>query len=152
MPAGSQSFAAIDLYKTVIEKDSAKLSFDIRWQDGFGHPLLSVQQQNNSVYYWLYTHIDPAWNELPWSDNFPGLLYQLMYAHENKDILASAADKTIIDSTQVMPVLQPAKEAGGKPAIFIETKLADFFWMAALILFFAERCLSFYHRKIIANG
>jgi hypothetical protein len=44
------------------------------------------------------------------------------------------------------------KEAGSGSAVFIETKLASVCWIAAFILFFAERCLSFYHRKTSANG
>ena len=152
LPAGNFSFDAVKLYSSIIEKDTAEKFAAIRWKDGFGQPVLTVQQKDNSNYYCLYTHIDPAWNEMPWSDNFPQLLYELIYADAPGDVLATAADKTIIDSSQVLPVIIKEKEAGPKPILFTETKLAGFFWLLAFILFFAERCLSFYHRKIMENG
>jgi hypothetical protein len=152
LPAGKLSFDAIDLYTSVIEKDTAIFFSDTRWKDGFGRPLLVVQEKNNTTYYWLYTHIDPAWNELPWSDNFPQLLYELLYTGHKQEVLADNTDKTIIDTNQVLPVLMTEKEAGWGSAVYIETKLASICWIAAFILFFAERCLSFYHRKTSANG
>ncbi|HTE11879.1 MAG TPA: BatA domain-containing protein [Chitinophagaceae bacterium] len=152
LPAGRSSFDAAKLYVSIIEKDSTRKFSDILWKDGFGHPLLAVQEKNNKANYWLYTHIDPAWNELPWSDNFPQLLYKLIYANRDKEISAGITDNTIIDSSQLLPVIMPKKDAGIKPAVFTETKLAGICWLIAFILFFGERCLSFYHRKITANG
>ncbi|MEO5683374.1 MAG: BatA domain-containing protein [Chitinophagaceae bacterium] len=151
LPAGKWSFAAVSLYKSVIAPDTLPRFFDTGWNDGFGHPLLTVQLEPNKANYKLYTHFDPAWNELPWSESFPELLYQLLYAgHEQ--VKVAAADNTIIDSTQLMPVLVAEKEAGPKPTLFAETKLTFLFWVMAFVLFFAERCLSFYHRKKSANG
>jgi Aerotolerance regulator N-terminal len=152
LPAGEMSFTAIEMYQSVIEKDSAKQLFNIRWRDGFGNPLLSVQQENNTAYYWLYTHIDPNWNELPWSDNFPAILYKLLYTDRAREISADAADKTIIDSSQLMPVVMLSKEAGIKRDLFTETKMSGICWIIAFVLFFAERSLSFYQRKINTNG
>lgn len=152
LPAREGSFAGIDLYKSIIEKDSAKKLFDTRWQDGFGQSLLSEQQRNNTVYYYLYTHFDPSWNELPWSDNFPAILYQLLYAGRPHEVLGGITDKTIIDPLQSTPVVLPAHEAAIKPAIFAETTLSGIFWVLSFLLFFAERSLSFYHRKKIDNG
>jgi hypothetical protein len=149
LPAAKNAFSAIDLYRSVIEKDSAKLLLDLYWKDGFGYPLLTTEQQQNATYYWLYTHIDPAWNELPWSDNFPQLLYELLY--EKQKMPAAGNAVAIIDSAQLVPLLVPAKEAGLKPAIFTETKLEGFFWWLVFLLFFAERLLSFYHRKTSGN-
>jgi hypothetical protein len=152
LPAMEQTFAAVSLYQSIIENDAAKQSFSTCWQDGFGHTLLSVQQEHNTAFYWLYTHIDPAWNDLPWSDNFPAILFKLLYTGRVQDVWAGAPDKTIIDSSQSMPILLSSGEAAPKPAIFTETKLAGICWLLAFLLFFAERCLSFYHLKSNANG
>ena len=152
LPAVEPSFAAVDLYRSIIEKDSAKLFFDARWQDGYGHPILSVQQQNNTAYYWLYTHIDPAWNDLPWSDNFPTILYQLLYKDHLSEVWSDTTDKTIIDPVQAMPGTISSKAPGIKPPIFVATKLAGLCWLMAFILFFAERSLSFYHLKKNTDG
>lgn len=152
LPAVEPSFAAVDLYRSIVEKDSAKLFFDARWQDGYGHPILSVQQQNNSACYWLYTHIDPAWNDLPWSDNFPTILYQLLYKDHLPKTWSDTTDKTIIDHVQAMPDTMTSIELGIKPAIFVATKLAGLCWLMAFVLFFAERSLSFYHLKKNTDG
>jgi hypothetical protein len=151
LPAGNLSFTAIDLYTYIIEKDPAQQFQDIHWKDGYGHPLLTAQRLNNTTYYRLYTHINPAWNELPWSDNFPILLYELMFGGHHAAVLGGATDKTIIDPEQVMPVIINEKGASPRPAIFTEIKLAGVFWLTAFILFFAERCLSFYRRKTDAH-
>ena len=150
LPAGNSSFDPVELYSSIVEKDTAKQFLTVDWEDGFGRPLLAMEEKNNSSYYWLYTHIDPAWNELPWSNGFPQMLFGLMYANGNDP--AAHTGTTIIDSSQLMPVLLNEKQVRPKPALFSETKLADFFWLMAFVLFVAERCLSFYQRKTVANG
>ena len=152
LPGTGFSFDAIPLYSSITEKDSTKEFAAVNWEDGFGHPLLAVEKTNSKNYYWLYTHIDPAWNEFPWSNSFPPLLYQLLYADSYHNALSGSAHRAIIDSSQLMPVLLTGKEAGSKPILFEETKLAGIFWLAAWLLFFGERCLSFYHRKMMTNG
>ena len=147
LPADAASFNPVDLYSSVPEKDSSKIFSAVCWKDGFGRPLLATERKSNILYYWLYTHFDPAWNELPWSDNFPQILYTLLYNGHQQPALADASDKTIIDSTQLMPVMTSEKEAGAKPVLFTSTPLHSVFWLLALILFFAERNLSFYYRK-----
>lgn len=149
LPAGQDIFAPVDLYTAVIEKDTAAQKQQLLWKDGYGHSILTRQQENNTAYYWLYTHIDPKWNELAWSDNFPQLLFQLLYEKQSQ---SSAGNRlAVIDSTQLMPLLVPASEAVSKPAIFNETPLDNVFWLTAFLLFFAERLLSFHHRKITRN-
>ncbi len=153
LPAtGNAAFTAVALYKSIIEIDSSQPFFTACWQDGFGHPLLTVQQQDDCLYYRLYTHFDPSWNELPWSDDFPAMLYKLLYADPLPVHAAEAADRMIIDSTQLLPVAVNEKEAGKKPAVVSETRLGTFCWLIVFVLFFAERCLSFYHRKTTADG
>ncbi len=150
LPAAQDFFSPVDLYTAVLENDAAKQQRQLLWKDGYGNPMLTRQQEDNAQYYWLYTHIDPKWNELPWSDNFPQLLFQLLY--EKQPQQSAGKRFAIIDSTQLMPLHVPASEAVSKPAIFSETKLDSLFWLTAFLLFFAERVLSFYHRKITGNG
>ena len=150
LPAGNSSFDAVELYSSIVEKDTARQFLTLYWQDGFGRPLLAMEEKNNTSYYWLYTHIDPAWNELPWSNGFPQMLSGIMFANVNA--LATRTGKTIIDSTQLMPVLSNEKDMRSKPALFSETKLAGVFWLVAFVLLVAERCLSFYQRKKVTNG
>ena len=150
LPNNKLMFDAVDLYKSIPEKDTADKSAAVLWKDGFGRSLLTAVQAPNATYYRLYTHFDPAWNELPWSDNFPQILYSLLYEADTKSTAEEAA--MAIDSSQLMPLRSTTKEAAVKPIIFTETKLSGLFWIAILLLFFAERLLSFYHRKTTGNG
>jgi len=151
-PATKASFDAIALYAAVVEKDTDGNAASVYWKDGFGHPLLTVEQKGNSNYYLLYTHIDPAWNELPWSNAFPQILYELLYAKDARDNFDSASDKTMIDSSQLVPLVLNEKETGIKPLLIATTNLSGSFWLLAFLLFFSERWLSFYHRKLVSNG
>jgi hypothetical protein len=150
LPNGKLLFDAVDLYKSVQENDTVDKLSAVRWKDGYGRPLLTAVQKSNTTYYRLYSHFDPAWNELPWSDNFPQILYSLLYDADNKSTAENAA--TPVDSSQLIPLLNTAKEAAVKPIIFTETNLSEPFWIAILLLFFAERLLSFHHRKTTGNG
>ncbi len=152
LPAENASFNAVDMYASVIDNSNSEKFTTVFWKDGFGRPLLATEEKDNTRFYWLYTHVDPAWNELPWSDNFPQLLYTLLYSDNKQSNTEDYADGTIIDSTQLVPAVAAAKEAGIKPTLFSITPLNSLFWLLSFVLFFAERLLSFYHRKSTTHG
>ena len=152
LPAAAASFDAVNLYQSIVENNTADKAAVTYWKDGFGHPILTSQKKDSIDWYLLYTHIDPAWNELPWSDNFPQLLYQLMFTGKTQQARAVVEDRSIIDNSQLLPVLQAKKKSQAKALQFIETDLSGVCWLVAFALFFAERCLSFYQRKQNANG
>ena len=149
LPGHSPAFAPIALYRFIAEQDTASFVTGTRWKNGFGNPVLSVQRKDNVNHYTLFTHLDPAWTDLPWSEDFPWMLYQLLYEDINA---TTAVDNTIIDSLQAMPVVLLPKEAKTVTAVFNETRLAGFCWLLAFGLLFAERALSFYHHKKQADG
>jgi len=148
LPADGSLFAAVGVNKLIIERDSIEQLPEVRWQDGFGHPVLTAQQQAGRTLYALYTHINPDWNELPWSDNFPAILYTLVYPNS----AAATFDKALIDPAQAMPLMQSSKENNAKPALSAVTQLSAVCWLIAFILLFAERSLSFYYSKSKTNG
>jgi hypothetical protein len=152
LPAGEALFTPVDVNNLVIEKDSAEQLYDVRWQDGFGHPVLTVQQQAGQTRYKLYTHINPAWTELPWSDNFPSVLYGLLYPDQATKSFRDRENKTMIDPVQAMPLMRSSKEDNTKPGSYTVTALAGVCWLVVFVLFFAERSLSFYYAKTKANG
>lgn len=100
------------------------------WPDSYGNPLLAKDQ--------LYTHFNPAWNELPWSGELPEKLLELLYP--------AAADKQhdrrSIDTRQLV---LPARAVAVKPVVIPqqETPLEKITWTALLLVFCAERYLSF---------
>jgi Aerotolerance regulator N-terminal len=144
-PAG-----AIDLYRSVKANDSISTGNKILWQDGFGNPLLACNKQDGAAYYSLYTHIDPAWNELPWSDNFPAWLFTWLYGKEAGLSLADTASTAVIDSSQLLQLQQPAG-ATTRAASFKTVPLQYLGWLMAVLLFFAERWVSFYQQKAKRN-
>jgi hypothetical protein len=116
----------IRVFRRLPVKDTA----GAQWTDSYGEPLLAKDL--------LYTHFNPAWNELPWSGEFPEKLLELM--------LPAAAgkqhDRRRIDARQLV---LPAQQAAAKPATAPqqETPLAKTAWIALLLVFCAERYLSF---------
>jgi len=152
LPVGTASFNPVELFASIPEIGEGKNFSEVYWKDGYGRPLLVSEQASHIVYYRLYTHIDPKWNDLPWSGSFPQIIYALLYERNNQLSLPETAGNTIIDSSQLKPAAITEKEAGPKPILFAEIKLNSLFWLLAMLLFFAERCLSFYHRRNTANG
>ncbi|MFT3932428.1 MAG: BatA domain-containing protein [Chitinophagaceae bacterium] len=142
LDAEGSAFDPLRLYKIVKDTNTAITTSFTKWRDGFGQPLLTLTKEDNNNNYKLFTHVNPSWNELPWSSSFPQLLYQLMY----KDA-GIKTDNTIIDSTQMLPVIVPEKNATAKHVSFKIINLTEICWLLAFLFFVAERLLSFYQSK-----
>ncbi|MGN7818874.1 BatA domain-containing protein [Chitinophaga sp. 22536] len=99
------------------------------WRDSYGNPLLTKDN--------LYTHIDPTWNELPWSGEFPEKLLELMLPATWE----KQHDRRSIDTRQLT---LPAPAAAVKPAVLPqqETSLEKTVWIILLLAFCVERYLS----------
>lgn len=145
-------FSPAGINKLIAAKDSFSQGYSSCWQDGFGHPVLTVQRRAGQNRYQLYTHISPEWNELPWSDNFPSILYGLLYPRSLSKTVGKEAGNTIIDYAQAMPLIRGPKDHEAKPVTYNTTPLADLCWLIAFILLLAERSLSYYYFKAGANG
>jgi hypothetical protein len=143
--------AFIRLYKSVAV-DSNNHSSEKKWTDGFGNSILTKETSDSSNQYKLYTHFDPTWNELVWSDNFPAIMYNLILNDSITDITANANDNRIIDQDQLMPssISYPVKKQN--VTSFTEINLSSLSWLLVLLLFFAERIVSFQNSKMTTNG
>ena len=108
------------------------------WNDGFGRPILSLEQTSGNRIYHFYSHFDPEWNGLVWNPRFPVLLEELMTGPPPSDSAASIAgnraaafrdpasfafDRRVLDPEQIQPELIPditdhaAGEAAGMSAV-----------------------------------
>jgi len=108
------------------------------WNDGFGRPILSLEQASGNRIYHFYSHFDPEWNGLVWNPRFPVLLEELMTGPALSDRAASIAgdraaasrdpasfafDRRVLDPEQIQPELIPditdhaAGEAAGMSAV-----------------------------------
>lgn len=114
----------------VFQRLPVKDTIGALWPDSYGHPLLTKDQ--------LYTHIDPAWNELPWSGEFPEKLLELMFPatpEKQRDHRSIDARQLVLPQhiAAITPVALPQQE----------TSLEKTFWIILFLIFCAERYLSF---------
>lgn len=110
------------------------------WEDGFGSPVLTVKKTGQSADYAFYSRLDPSWSDLPWREEFPGYLHDLLFKKSDSTL----QDKDLRATSQLQPYLQLSSPVKKKPAI-IEEPLDRLFWLLAIGIFSLERILS--HRK-----
>ena len=141
------TFEAIPLYFVSNNHDAPSPSEHICWQDGFGHPLLTFDSTERTNVYKLYTHFNPAWNQLVWDEAFPSIIYRLLYSAEE-----TSSEKWLqIDSAQAMPVIRATDKPPGIASQSVDVKLSHLCWILALFLFVLERTVSFYYLKKQGN-
>ncbi|SKA13481.1 BatA domain-containing protein [Sediminibacterium ginsengisoli] len=102
------------------------------WHDNSGKPLLTADQNE----YRIYTHFNPAWNNLVWDSGFPEKIWNLIRPEYrvNPDL----ADHRAIDEQQ----LQFTATAGIRQVKQDDYRLANFIWLILSGVFAAERFLS----------
>lgn len=128
----------LPLNKRISEQDSTGATQSI-WRDGFGEPLLTREESGSTIYR-FYSRFDPAWNDLTWHDAFPRMMFNLLY---NDPASANATDNRNMDEQQALPVFNSAPAATEKVKFTESYDLSQAFWLAALLLFFIERLISF---------
>jgi hypothetical protein len=138
---------AIASFNSIVNKPSTQAS--IVWSDGFGQPLLTKEATNN-VYH-FYSRFNPQWNDLPWSNQFPGLVYSLLYPDQKDSEITIAADKRLVDPQQIVPTSsrQPTLP---KQELLARTDLTKALWILAFILLLAERIISFRRKNLQNSG
>ena len=128
----------IELFKQI----SADNAYQTIWHNGYGKPVLSLQQQGQTHIYHFYSRFNPAWNNLVWSDAFPAWMLKLM-AEPKKDI--SAYDKRMLSAQQYMPETTTEMHTVIAEKQVENKSLGRYFWLALMLVFAAERWLA--HRK-----
>jgi len=129
----------VELYKSI---DSNDKGFAL-WKDGFGNPVLSVENQDGISHYYFYSRFDPSWSDLVWSDEFPKMLFKLIIGPATEP--DSKYDKRILSDQQIMPVISNERTVTvGKISDRID--LSRYIWLLLALAFFAERWLS-HHSK-----
>lgn len=136
----------IALYQLISERVTGD---QLIWTDGFGRPILSRESQTNT--YDFYTRFNPAWNDLVWSDDFPQLLYKLVFKNSIKEI-NDQHERRKIDQEQLMPYNVTETHVavnGDQPDT--KTDLSHYFWLALVAVFLIERILAHRHKLIPDN-
>jgi hypothetical protein len=141
---------SVSLYKSITPNDSLNNNTENIWKDGFGNSILSYTNSNNRKFYTLYTHFDPSWNELVWNSDFPAVMYNLLLRRNTG--VASAPGYQLIDQKQLMPAYSLAGVQKGKAVSLESVDISGIFWLVVILLFIAERLVSFYNTKLKTNG
>jgi hypothetical protein len=123
------------------------------WTDGYGRPLMALETTDRGRRYHFFSHFDPTWNGLVWSEDFPIRIKELLLdpPRENtgEDVQASMVqDRRVIDPAQVAP----SRSDNGQNEIHptsISVDVSPFVWLLVFLALVTERILSF---KSSGNG
>ncbi|HEY9000335.1 MAG TPA: BatA domain-containing protein [Mucilaginibacter sp.] len=135
----------IELYKSISAKDKG---FAI-WKDGFGNPVLSLENQSGKNLYHFYSRFDPSWSYLVWSDEFPKMLLKLVVDPLTEPDTKN--DKRILSDQQIMPVINNEHTISTEKVIN-HTDLSRYIWLLLAVIFFGERWLAHRSKLVIKNG
>ena len=114
------------------------------WEDGFGDPILGVKKTGQSIDYEFYSRINPSWSDLPWREEFPGMIHDLLYMQLDPVV----KDKDLRTTAQLQPYIQtPAASTKNKQQT-VEEPLNRLFWLLAVGTFILERILSYRKRRM----
>ncbi|MDB5286410.1 MAG: hypothetical protein JWR05_1359 [Mucilaginibacter sp.] len=120
------------------------------WHNGFGISVLDKKIQENTNIYRFYSHFNPNWNDLVWSDNFPKMILKLI----NNNIYQQPEkfDKRILTNQQIQPlqIKQATEVASVNPVEQVD--ISKYFWLLVVVLFVTERILSHKTKTIPING
>lgn len=137
----------VELYKSIVGNDKR---FPI-WRDGFGDPILSLDNRSGKNSYHFYSRLDPSWSDLVWSDEFPKMLLKLIVGEA---ITPDAKyDKRILSNDQITPVITNARSTSVEK-ITDHIDLSRYVWLLLVLIFLAERWMA--HRgkskPVLKNG
>jgi len=111
------------------------------WEDGFGQPVLHLDQENERLVYTYYSRLDPEWTDLVWSPEFVKMLMPLLipevHSSQHKEW-----DKRSIDPIQIPPN-SDFRPQSSELLIVKEDNLKIYFWFLLMIVFITERFISF---------
>jgi len=130
------------LYKRIAFPEDGR-GFPV-WEDGFGKSVLDMTVYNKVSVYRFYSRLDPEWTELVWSPDLVKLLMPMIIPVQDL-VRYEVLDRRSIAELQILPL---AAERFINPKEVKHTDVKYYFWLLLLIIFFAERWLSFNNNKI----
>ncbi|MDB5232375.1 MAG: hypothetical protein JWN76_3180 [Chitinophagaceae bacterium] len=111
------------------------------WNDGYGNTFLS-KDIGKPVYH-FYTHLNPLWSDLTWSNDFPVLIMDLLFEEKND---VNPNDRRAIDIAQLQPAFT-AKNKTKTVSIQQSTDLPKLLWLLAFLILVIERILSMRNKR-----
>jgi hypothetical protein len=111
------------------------------WRDDLGRPLLTVERTGRGRHWRFFSRFHDEWNDLPRSSALPVALRPLLIDNEAD----RAADLRRADISQVAPAEAPRQDESHSllRTAAERLELQELFWSLAVLLFAAERALSY---------
>lgn len=135
------SGGTIPVYK-IISQTGAENSFPV-WKNGYGDAILS---KDSLDVFNFYSRFDPQWNGMVWNDQFPAIIYALVFG-EDDNMAMSNEDQRVIAEQQLRPALVAEEDMFHKQGLIRQTDLSTAFWFIAFLLFLLERIISSRKKK-----
>jgi Aerotolerance regulator N-terminal len=133
------------IYKLVKNEISGGKSI---WVDGYGNPVLTQERNAQTIQYHFYSHFNPAWNGLVWSNNFPKLLLKLILYNSDYELVINN-NLTKIDHRQMIPnIIWSAKNIDNSK-IIVQTDLSRYFWLMLIAVFIVERRIAHKNKPVL---
>jgi hypothetical protein len=121
----------------------------VLWQDGFGWALLRREQADKTNTYHFYSHFNPAWNDLVWSDAFPKQILQLL--NDKPYTVPAQYDRSALSHQQLMPYYMVNSYTPSSVVSTNPKHIGPYFWLLMIFVFAAERWLA-HKTKSTTNG
>ena len=139
LPEHSLQKEAIALKKRIPLAERSKNNFAV-WEDGFGQPLLDQEIKNKVKLYHFYSRFNPEWNGLVWNEDFAKILIPLIIP-DLRNQSFELNDRRSLTESLIIPA--KAQIISGTDLKNAESDLKHVFWISLMLLFLAERWLSF---------
>ena len=139
LPEHSLQKEEIALRKRIPIAERSKNNYAV-WEDGFGQPLLDLKITNNVKLYHFYSRFNPEWNGLVWNEDFAKILIPLIipnFRNQSSELY----DRRSVAESLIIPAKAQIKS--GTVLKNSESDLKHVFWISLMLLFLAERWLSF---------
>lgn len=132
---GENASDRIELYKSITANNKG---FAV-WKDGFGNPILSLENRSGENLYHFYSRFNPSWSDLVWSDEFPKMMLKLIIGPVTEP--DAKYDIRVLSDRQIMPVITNERMAWAG-AVTDRINLSGYIWLLLALTFFAERWLA----------
>lgn len=121
--------------------------------DGFGNSILSKEKVANISELSFYSRFNPQWNEMVWNEEFVKVLMPIVLQSDKPETFGfedNLNDQRRLKANQFNKTENNIRE--NNDTISTNQPLSNLFWLAALIVFVAERILSFRNKTDYAKN
>ncbi|OOQ59167.1 BatA domain-containing protein [Mucilaginibacter pedocola] len=120
---------------------NAQPAGEVIWQDGFGGAVLAKEQRGQTSVYHFYSHFNPSWGDMVWSDAFPQQILKLLSGQPYQ--VPPEYDKRTLSAKQLLPNSAVNSYTPSSVATTSSKDVSPYAWLLLFVVFFAERLLAY---------